>query len=81
MGAGWRNLIHYAQIVHAEKFQRFDFNKASNLVKYGQTTPPEYDLSQYRVPIAIYKGDVDQLADPTDVAWLVSQLDPDLIVD
>jgi hypothetical protein len=26
-GSGWRNLIHYAQIIKSKKFQRYDFGK------------------------------------------------------
>ena len=27
-GAGWRNLIHYAQIIKSKNFQRYDYGKA-----------------------------------------------------
>jgi hypothetical protein len=38
---------------------------------YGTETPPEYDLSSFNIPVAIASGDVDVLADPTDVSWLL----------
>ena len=40
--------------------------------RYGQYYPPEYDLRNFSVPTAIFKGDIDELADPADVAWLLS---------
>lgn len=70
-GSGWRNLIHYAQIIKSQKFQRFDFGEEENMKKYDQATPPEYDLSNIKVQFAIGHGDLDTLADPKSVAWLL----------
>lgn len=72
-GTGWRNLIHYAQIIASKEFQRFDYGKAMNLQLYGQESPPAYDLSKISVPYALATGDVDQLADPEDVKWLINE--------
>lgn len=72
-GAGWRNLIHYAQIIKSQSFQRFDYGEAENLKKYNQTTPPQYDLSKIAVPFAIGHGDLDTLADLKSVDWLLDQ--------
>lgn len=69
-GTGWRCLIHYAQIINGHKFQRFDFGKSENLKRYGQETPPLYDLSKINIKVALFTGRYDQLADPGDVAWL-----------
>jgi len=44
---------------------------------YNQTTPPNYDLSRFpsqTLPVALWYGTADELADPTDVAWLISHL-------
>jgi hypothetical protein len=30
-GSGWRNLIHYGQIINSSRFQRFDFGSKENL--------------------------------------------------
>lgn len=71
-GSGWRNLIHYAQIIKSKNFQRYDYgNKEENNVHYGQDYPPSYDLSKIEIPMAFASGDVDQLATPTDVNWLL----------
>lgn len=74
-GAGWRNLVHYAQIIASKQFQRYDFGRDGNREKYGQDTPPLYDLSAITVPMAFAHGDVDQLADTTDVEWLMNESD------
>jgi len=52
--------------------------------KNGQPTPPAYDLSKINIKMALCHGDVDALADPTDVKWLMdkskSGLNTDLLV-
>ena len=47
---------------------------------YGQKTPPIIDITKMaNTWIAIYSGGADELADPTDVKWLVSQINPDIL--
>lgn len=71
----------------------FDYGTAGNMVKYGQPTPPPYNLGLFptyaaprsaalvdvthilsTLPLALFTGGEDYLADPTDVATLISQL-------
>jgi len=40
------------------------------LRKYNVETPPKYDLSAIPIKMALLSGDVDELGDQTDVAWL-----------
>ena len=54
--------------------QKFDYGISGNMQMYGQPTPPHYDLSQIRAPIATYFEVYDKVADPIDSAWLISQL-------
>jgi lysosomal acid lipase/cholesteryl ester hydrolase len=39
-----------------------------------QTTPPEYDPKSIRVPVAMYYGDHDFLADRADVQYLLDNI-------
>ena len=57
-------------------FQKMNFGRSGNLEKYGQSSPPEYDLSLLpkSLPMMIYSGSHDELADPTDVQNLINQL-------
>jgi len=52
--------------------------------KYGSPTPPEYDLSKITLKMAILQGDLDQLSNLIDDAWLLDQsqsgLKSDLVV-
>lgn len=73
VGSGWRNLVHYAQIFASGKFQRYDHGSSGNLQKYGQETPPEYNLTKIEIPMAFFWGDVDTIGNPTDIGWLLDQ--------
>ena len=44
----------------------------------SQTTPPEYHVGNLTVPVALFWGDNDFLADPRDVERLIPQI-PHLI--
>jgi hypothetical protein len=39
-----------------------------------QDYPPIYDVTKVTVPVYLFSGDLDILADPDDVAWLANQL-------
>jgi pimeloyl-ACP methyl ester carboxylesterase len=78
-GTSVQNMIHFMQGVQTDQFQMYDFGTpAENLRHYGQTIPPLYDLSSVHVPVALYYGGNDWLADPYDVEWIKPQL-PNLI--
>lgn len=46
------------------KYIRHDYGTLGNSLHYGQATPPEYDVTQVRVPVMTFWGDNDWLADP-----------------
>jgi lysosomal acid lipase/cholesteryl ester hydrolase len=80
-GSGIFNYVHYAQLIVSptEVFRRFDYGKTENVKKYGQETPPDYDLSLIKFPVAIMSGDTDKMADPKDVKWTASKLQHTLV--
>jgi len=47
---------------------------------YGQRTPPSYDLSKINVPLGLYWGGNDILANPTDVRLMIQELPPKIVV-
>ena len=50
--------------------QLYDWgSKATNQAKYGQDKPPIVDISQIKIPSAMFVGNVDDLGDPTDARW------------
>jgi hypothetical protein len=56
-------------------FKRYDFGDLMNLEKYGQITPPSYNLAALEnFPIALLHGSKDVLADTLDVDHLAFEL-------
>ncbi|XP_056867450.1 gastric triacylglycerol lipase isoform X2 [Takifugu flavidus] len=63
---------------HQGKLLAFDFGAVENLKRYNQTTPPQYRVQDMKVPTAVFSGGQDTLADPKDVALLLTQV-PQLV--
>ncbi|XP_036062505.1 gastric triacylglycerol lipase isoform X2 [Onychomys torridus] len=78
-GTSVQDILHWAQVARSKKFQAFNWGSpVQNLLHYNQKTPPEYDVSAMTVPIAVWNGGHDILADPRDVGMLLPKL-PNLI--
>jgi len=76
-----KNMAHWAQGIKREKFEMFDYGtKEKNYEHYQSDEPPQYNLSKLTMPIALYSGTNDYLADPTDVKTLEADLNPDIII-
>ncbi|KAF2885968.1 hypothetical protein ILUMI_20205 [Ignelater luminosus] len=66
--------LHFTQLYRSKKFQMFDYGKEKNLEIYGQTTPPEYDLSKITAPVAMYYGSKDPACAKEDVDKAASEI-------
>jgi len=75
-GTSTRNLVHYDQSERSNLFEKYNFGLIGNEQHYKQKTPPQYDLSAFNIPTLIFSGGDDKLADPTDVAHLLSIIPP-----
>ncbi|ELK36155.1 Gastric triacylglycerol lipase [Myotis davidii] len=65
--------------VKSGKFQAFDWGSpVQNMMHFNQPTPPIYSVTDMNVPIAVWNGGKDWLADPQDVDLLLPKL-PHLI--
>lgn len=73
-GTSVQNILHWSQAVHGGKLMAFDFGPAGNMKHYNQTTPPEYHVKDMKVPTALFSGGHDTLADPKDMAILLTQV-------
>ncbi|KAL4239771.1 hypothetical protein ACF0H5_000574 [Mactra antiquata] len=73
-GTSVKNILHYAQAVQSDKFQRFDYGPKMNMEKYNQTTPPEFYLKNVKTPTVVYSGTADWLVVPEDANRTVSEL-------
>jgi len=72
-GGSMMTHLHYGQLIESDNFQEFDYGTQKNKKKYGQKTPPVVDLQpvgELGIPIAMFVGDEDELADVEDNRWL-----------
>jgi len=58
-----KSLQHYLQLINSEGFHAIDLGAQENIKRYGSSTPPHYDLSNIKCPIAILYGKRDGLLD------------------
>jgi pimeloyl-ACP methyl ester carboxylesterase len=65
-GTSVRNMVHFIQMIKNGRFEMYNFGEEENLRRYNQTTPPQYDVSLMKVPVHLYTGTNDWLADPYD---------------
>lgn len=57
------------------KFQQFDYdNSFLNLIHYGQTSPPEFDVKQITTDINVYYSTNDTTTTPDNIEQLLTQL-------
>ncbi|KAK9965441.1 hypothetical protein ABG768_004533 [Culter alburnus] len=73
-GTSVQNMVHWAQAVKSSKLMAYDYGKAGNMAHYNQSTPPLYNVKDMTVPTALWSGGQDTLADPQDVALLLTQI-------
>ncbi|KAG1943735.1 gastric triacylglycerol lipase [Pimephales promelas] len=73
-GTSVQNMVHWAQAVKSSKLMAYDYGKAGNMAHYNQSTPPLYNVRDMMVPTALWSGGQDTLADPQDVALLLTQI-------
>ncbi|XP_005094431.1 gastric triacylglycerol lipase-like [Aplysia californica] len=68
-------VLHWAQMVNSKEFQKLDYGSPNaNMQHYNQTTPPLINPSKVKVPVAVFRGGNDWLADEKDIDWLLPQL-------
>jgi pimeloyl-ACP methyl ester carboxylesterase len=79
-GTSVKNIIHFAQLVRQNKFQKFDYGTTGNMKHYNQKTPPQYPLANLKANVALFSGTQDYLADPNDFHRMVSELPQDKVV-
>ena len=72
-----KQLLHYGQDIMTGVFKQYDYGSDTlNIAKYGTKVPPLIDLDKVskHIPIYLYAGDKDDLADETDVEWLKKKM-------
>lgn len=54
---------HVSQLKNSDRFQMFDY-QSENARIYGSGIPPEYELSNFKIPVYIYQGENDSIVSP-----------------
>lgn len=73
-GASTNQFLHYGQEVNSGHFRQYDHGPARNFFKYRRFTPPDYNLQNVKVPVAVYNAQNDWLATPKDIKILLDKL-------
>ncbi|CAG4947991.1 unnamed protein product [Colias eurytheme] len=76
-GASTRQMKHYGQALSSDEFRKYDYGIDTNTAVYGTAAPPKYNMTEVKVPVAIYWSEDDWLAHPMDVERLHREL-PDV---
>ncbi|KAJ8952387.1 hypothetical protein NQ318_014478 [Aromia moschata] len=77
-GSAIKERKHYLQEVKSARFRQYDYGIVENYERYGQTEPPDYDVSKITVPVALYPGGKDIIAVVTCEALDVDRLAQEL---
>uniref|UniRef100_A0A182TAR7 Lipase n=1 Tax=Anopheles maculatus TaxID=74869 RepID=A0A182TAR7_9DIPT len=72
-GASTMQMIHHAQTIRSRIFRQYDHG-AMNMIRYGQLTPPVYNLANVQAPTLFYHSTNDWMAAPGDVELLYREL-------
>lgn len=62
-------MTHFFQEIKSHKFRKYDYGWVRNVLKYGSSTPPDYDLSLITAPVYLVYGDNDWVC-AVKVIWL-----------
>ena len=80
-GTGYQNIVYYAQSIRTEgEWRRFDHGAIKNFDLYNSIKPPLVPLEKLSIPTALFVGEYDNCATVADNEWLVTQLNPDVLV-
>mmetsp|Transcript_107843 Transcript_107843/g.348102 ORF Transcript_107843/g.348102 Transcript_107843/m.348102 type:complete len:484 (+) Transcript_107843:23-1474(+) len=75
-----QNVMHYSDNMQNDRFSMFNYQSPEeNMLHYNTSEPPVYRLEQIRVPVALFSGANDLLADHEDVARLMQDLRPGVV--
>jgi gastric triacylglycerol lipase len=73
-GTSTQNMFHWKQMLMNHTYAMYDYGTAENWIKYKQATPPAYNLSNIFMPVSMFVGTQDKLADVLDAEALRGNL-------
>ncbi|XP_029176125.1 uncharacterized protein LOC114944406 isoform X2 [Nylanderia fulva] len=60
-GTSIKTILHFIQLSQASKFRRYDYGREKNLLIYNSSEPPDYNLTNTTLPIALFYAPGDLL--------------------
>ncbi|XP_050454059.1 lipase 3-like [Cataglyphis hispanica] len=69
-GVSVKTFLHYIQIYQSDKFRQYDYGREKNQLMYNSPEPPDYNLTNITIPIALIYGLGDWVIDVVDVKRL-----------
>lgn len=73
-GSSLNQMIHLSQFYHSKDFRQLDWGTQGNKAKYGQISPPKYNLKSVKAPTFIYYSKGDAISSFLDVRKLIKRL-------
>jgi len=55
-------MVHLAQEYNSGRFRQFDYGRAKNLQIYNASEPPDYNLANITMPVALFYAENDWLS-------------------
>ncbi|KMQ82045.1 lipase 3, partial [Lasius niger] len=60
-GTSAKTILHFIQVYQSDKFRQYNYGREKNLLMYNSPEPPNYDLANITIPIALFYGSGDWL--------------------
>jgi len=73
-GTSTQDMLHWKQMLINHTFSMYDYGPAQNMIIYHQLIPPPYNLSNIFIPVSLFVGNADKLADVEDALALKGNL-------
>ena len=73
-GQSYRTFVYYAQMINDGRYSLYDYGKRKNKEIYGTEEAPLVPIEDLDIPVGLFSGDLDRLADPEDVAFISEKL-------
>lgn len=73
-GQSYRTFVYYAQMINDGRYSLYDYGTRKNNKLYGTDDAPLVPIENLDIPVALFSGDLDRLADPEDVAFISEKL-------
>ena len=61
-------------MINDGRYSLYDYGKRKNKKIYGTDEAPLVPIENLDIPVALFSGDLDDLADPADVAFISEKL-------